>query len=101
MTGLMAHEGRFFQTMKSHGNPTRVSAVVFSIPQATLLMENPNAERPLPPNVRAALLKLPRFRLDRSIMEWSPGLVSHCLEFHRLNIQSAETALKAFNSFGD
>jgi SLOG cluster3 family len=59
----LAHEGRFFQTMKSHGNPTRVSAVVFSIPQATLLMENPNAERPLPPNVRAALLKLPRFSI--------------------------------------
>ena len=97
----MAHDGRFYQTMPSHGGPTRVSAVVFSLPQATIIMENPNAAKPLPKNVRAALLKLPRFRLDLSVFEWEPGLVSRYLEFQRSNILAAEAALKAFNSFGD
>ncbi len=96
----MAHEGRFYQTMMaSHGQPTRVSAVVFSLPQATILMENPSAARPLPNNIRAALLKLPRFRLELSILEWEPGLVLRYLEFQRAIIFAAEAALKAFNSF--
>ena len=97
----MAHEGRFYQTMTSHGGPTRVSAVVFSLPQATILMEHPNAAKPLPKNIRAALLKLPRFRLELSILDWEPGLVLRCLDFQRSNILAAEAALKAFNSFGD
>lgn len=31
--------------------------------------------QPLPKNIRAAFLKLPRFRLDLSMLEWTPGLV--------------------------
>lgn len=97
----MAHEGRFYQTMASHGEPTRVSAVVFSLPQATILMENPHTAKPVPKNIRAALLKLPRFRIELSILEWEPGLVSRYLEFQRSNILAVDAALKAFNSFGN
>jgi hypothetical protein len=95
----MAHEGRFYQTMtKSHGGPTRVSAVVYSLPHATILMENPNAAKPLPPRVRAALLKMPRFRLDLSILEWEPGLVSRLVESQREIVVRATAALGTFDA---
>jgi hypothetical protein len=96
----LAHEGRFFQTMKSHGQPTRISAVVYSIPSASILMENPNAAHPLPRRVRAALLKLPRFRIDLSIMEWEPGLVSRIVEIQRQTVIAAGNALRGFDAAG-
>ena len=44
----LLHDGRFFQTMKSHGGPSRVSAVVFSMPRSVVMMENPNAVQSSP-----------------------------------------------------
>jgi hypothetical protein len=98
----MAREGRFYQTMsKSHGGPTRVSAIVFSLPHATILMENPDAAKPLPMRVRAALLKTSRFRLDLSILEWEPGLVSGLVEAQRRIVVAAAAKLKAFDTGGE
>lgn len=95
----MAHEGRFYQTMtKSHGLATRVSAVVFALAHATILMENPNSAKPLPKRVRAALLKMPRFRLDLSILEWEPGLVSALIQAQRRIVLTAAAELKAFDA---
>jgi hypothetical protein len=97
----LAHDGRFFQTMtKSHGGPTRVSAVVFSTVGATMVMENPNAIHPLPKRVRAALMKVPDFRLDLSIMEWEPGLVSSTVEQDRKVVVAAATTLGKFDAAG-
>jgi hypothetical protein len=96
----LAHEGRFFQMMKSHGQPTRISAVVYSISCASILMENPNAAHSLPGRVRGALLKLPRFRLDLSIMEWEPGLVSRIIEVQRLTVIAAGNELRGFDAAG-
>jgi len=93
----MAHEGRFYQTMKSHGGPTRVSAVVYASPKATILMENPNSEHPLPPRFRAALLKAPFFRLDLSVIDWEPDLVARSVELQYDSILATERALTKFD----
>jgi hypothetical protein len=91
----MLHAGRFFQTMKSHGGPTLVSAVIYSLPRATVLMENPAPSRQLPENFRASLLRTPYFRLDRSICEWEPGLVSARIELERKTVTAVARALGA------
>jgi hypothetical protein len=94
----MLHDGRFFQIMKSSNTLTRVSAVVYSMPSATVLMENPSSFLALPDGFRASLLKAPFFRLDRSICEWKNGLVKRRIEFERETIMAAAKALSAFNS---
>ena len=94
----MLHDGRFFQEMKkAHGGPTRISAVVYSMPRATVLMENPSTPLPLPPKFRAELLKTPHFRLDRSICEWKPGLVKCRINVEREMVEAAAQALLTFN----
>lgn len=94
----MLHDGRFFQIIKAHSGPTRVSAVVYSMPRATVLMENPSAALPLPPNFRVELLKTPFFCLDRSICEWKSGLVKSRIEMEREMVAAAANALLAFNT---
>ncbi|MFG1243641.1 hypothetical protein V5F31_14800 [Xanthobacter sp. V7C-4] len=96
-TTPMLHDGRFYQTMASHKGPTRVSAVVYSCPRATILMEHPAAVRPLPPNFRASLLKAPFFRLDLSVIEWGPSLVQQVIDCERRIIDAAATALGNFH----
>lgn len=93
----MLHDGRFFQTMKSHCGPTRISAVVYSLPEATVLMENPYAQKPLPPRLRASLLKTPFFRLDRSFCDWDKGVVSARVEAEMNAVRANAKALSAFN----
>lgn len=93
----MAHEGRFNQTM-SHGGPSRVSAVVYTLPRATILMENPHPHIPLPPRFRVALLKAPFFRLDLSLIEWDSGLVAETVELQHKSILAAERVLTAFDA---
>jgi len=92
----MLHDGRFFQTMKATGKPTRISAVIYSMPRATVLMENPSAALPLPPRFRASILKAPFFLLDRSLCEWKPGLVKARVGLEREMIQAASNALSTF-----
>jgi len=97
----MAHDGRFEMTMKGHGGKSRVSAVIYALPHATILMENPNTAQPIPPRVRAALLKLPRFRLDRSIVDWEPGLVARHIAAQRQSVLGAATALGGFDPLAE
>lgn len=92
----MLQDGRFYQTM-SHGRPSRVSAVIFSLPRGAILMENPAAERPLPPKFRASMLKIPFFRLDLSVIEWAPGLVKEYVDAQRRMVEAAATALENFD----
>lgn len=93
----MLHPGRFFQTIKSHGGPTRLSAVVYALPRATILMENPNANHSLPEKFRASMLKAPFFRLDLSILEWEAGLVQRTIDVDRQMIEAAVRTLERFD----
>jgi hypothetical protein len=86
----MLHDGRFALTK-------RVSAVVYSLPATTVLMEHPSPTCPIPPRFRASLLKLPFFALDRSVCEWKPGIVTSYLDFQRNMVSAAAKALVAFN----
>jgi hypothetical protein len=90
----LAHEGRFYQTI--NGGRSNVSAFVFSLPRATVLMENPDAPHGLPPRFRAAMLKAPFFRLDLSLVNWEPGVVARLIAAQRQTLVAAEKALKAF-----
>ena len=93
----MLHDGRFYQTINSHGGPTRVSAYVFSLPGVTVLMEHPDPARPLPPRFRATILRTPHFRLDLSLCEWEPHLMQTIIDTQRKAIAAAARALEAHN----
>jgi hypothetical protein len=86
----MLHDGRFALSAK-------ISAVVYSLPRATILMEHPDPAISLPPHFRASLLKLPFFGLDRSVCEWKPGLVASYLTFQRTMVAETAKALVALN----
>jgi hypothetical protein len=91
----MGHDGRFQQTKNGQRNLT--SAVVFSLPRATVLMEHPDAIRPLPPSFRAAMLKAPFFRADLSLLEWKKGVVSGLVTAQRSSLLAAVEALSEFD----
>jgi hypothetical protein len=86
----MLHDGRFTLSLK-------ISAVVYSLPRTTVLMEHPAPARPLPPKFRASMLNLPFFALERSVCEWTPGLVAQYLHYQRTMVAEAAQALVASN----
>jgi hypothetical protein len=86
----MLHDGRFTLSAK-------ISAVVYSLPRATILMEHPSPAMPLPPHFRASLLKTPFFRLELSQCEWTPGIVASYLNVQRTMVAETAKALVAFN----
>jgi hypothetical protein len=65
----MRHDGRFLRSRLT-------SAVIVSLPTATILAETPRAARQLPSEVRLRCLGLPHFGMHNSIAEWTPGLVA-------------------------
>ncbi len=71
--GQMRHDGRFLQPKK------RLSAVITSLPTATVLAESPVKERQLPREIRLRSLGLPHAGIHRSIAEWTEGLVRQTL----------------------
>ena len=96
-TCRMLHHGRFSMPNRTHGGPTRVSAVVYSLPRAIVLMENPAAVMPIPARWRASLLRAPFFRLELSMVEWEVGLVAAQVGIARLAVAVAARALGAFD----
>ena len=90
----MLHEGRFALSPK-------ISAVVYSLPDATVLMESPSAAMPLPARFRGSLLKAPSFRLDFSLCDWKPGLVRSQSDLGRELVARAAQALTALNPRSD
>jgi len=88
----MQHEGRYFQVMK-HGDPTRVSAFIFSSPKTTALMENPEPANTISPSFRKRALNLPWFEMDLSLMNWSDGLVKEMVRIQREYIASVVAAM--------
>jgi hypothetical protein len=89
---IMQHEGRYFQVMK-HGDPTRVSAFIFSSPKTTALMENPEPANTISPSFRKRALNLPWFEMDLSLMNWSDGLVKEMVRIQREYIASVVAAM--------
>lgn len=90
VTQPMLHDGRFVR-------PTNISAVVFSLPEATVLMEHPAPANPLPALFRAGLLRLPYFRMELSLIEWRAGLVELMVGSQRATVDAAASALLAIN----
>ena len=70
--GRMGHDGRFLQ-------PTKLSAVIISLPTATILAESPVKQRQLPREIRLLYLGLPHAAIHHSIAEWKKGLVRQTL----------------------
>jgi hypothetical protein len=68
----MRHNGRFLLS-------DLTSAVVVSLPTATILAETPRKARQLPAAVRLRCLGLPHFGIHHSIAEWTPGLIAQVL----------------------
>ena len=91
VTRPMLHDGRFVR-------PTNISAVVLSLPDTTVLMEHPAANKPLSPLLRAGLIRLPYFKMELSLMEWRPGLVKDMVALQHASVDAAAAALLATNS---
>ena len=62
----MQHEGRFHQT----GGPTRTAGVVISLPEESVILENPDAVEKLPEEFVLGALEFPWFRIEKSWLNW-------------------------------
>lgn len=89
----MLHEGRFYQ-IKKNGDPTQTSAFILSSPESTAVFEHPNAGLPIPDDLRTELIDLPAFDLEKSILNWAPGLVASTVKAQRDWIQAIASAMK-------
>jgi hypothetical protein len=78
----MLHDGRYYATMK-HGHPTRLSGILFASPRSTAFMEHPSPVYPVPTAFRRLLINIPRFDVDRSLANWSDGLVLRTVKLQR------------------
>jgi hypothetical protein len=92
-TNVMRHEGRYYQQMKKHGGPTRVSGCIFSSPKTTVMMEHPTAVFPLTASFRRQLINLPWFEIDLSLANWSDHLVERTVHLQREFIAAVVAAL--------
>ena len=93
----MLHEGRFYQTMKAHGGPTRISAIVISLPETVALMEHPEPIMRLPSKFRQALTRITAFRLEYSHCDWMKGRVKSDIAANRRKTQATIKALLRSN----
>lgn len=73
MIQRMEHDGRFRLS-------NLASAVIVSLPKATILAETPRRSRQLAPSVRLRCLGLPHAGIQHSIAEWSAGHVVSTLD---------------------
>jgi len=71
-TQWMRHNGRFLLS-------DLTSAVVVSLPTATILAETPRKSRQLPSEIRLRCLGLTHLGIHHSIAEWTPGLIAQVL----------------------
>ena len=90
---MMQHEGRYYQTMKNHEGPTRISGCIFSSPKTTAILEHPGAPFPLTATFRRQLLQLPWFSIALSLANWSEQLVERQLVVQREYITAVVGAL--------
>lgn len=93
-TNVMQHEGRYYQLMRKHGGPTRISGCIFSSPKTTVMMENPAAGFPVTASFRKELIQLPWFDIGLSLVNWSEGLVERTVQLQR------EFVLAVVRAFG-
>ena len=91
---VMQHKGRYYQHMKDHGDPTRISAFIFSSPRTAVIMENPAAPVPLTASFRRQLINLPWFEIGLSLANWSENLVARTIEVQRAFIVGVIAALR-------
>lgn len=96
-TANMLHEGRYRMISKNHNGPTRISAVVISLPTTTVLFENPSPNQSISSPCRITLLKLPWFKLEYSYGEFSHGLVSKIINIEHERIECLAKALLQSN----
>jgi hypothetical protein len=90
---VMQHEGRYYQTMKKHGGPTRISGCIFSSPRTTAILEHPAAPFPLTASFRRQLLQLPWFAIALSLANWSEHLVERKIVVQRDYVAAVIKAL--------
>ncbi len=72
----MRHEGRF-QTS------TNIDAVVISFPRATVVLENPESQKPIKPWLWRKLISMPWFNFEYSYLNWPNPNLKQKLESQR------------------
>ena len=91
----MLHEGRFSQSRQ----PTsKLSGVLFVLPENSVLLEHPAPVHPLEPDTRLALCTYPWFDLAHSILDWEPGDAQSLLDLQRKMISRLHASFETIRS---
>ena len=84
----MQHDGRFYQT-------TNIDAVVISLLNTTLIMENPNSAKKIKNNFIENIFRLPWYRHEYSYLNWPAQNLQKRLDYDIENILALEEQLKS------
>jgi hypothetical protein len=82
----MGHDGRF-------NLPTKISAVIASFADTTVLLEHPAPPKPVNNRFRMAAMSLPWAKAEFSLCDWQPGMVAAITKSQKQTILAAEAAV--------
>jgi hypothetical protein len=83
----MTHGGRFQGSKK-------LSAVIVSFQNSTILLENPNAARPIPDDFRIRLFGLDWFNIEYSLCAFPGGILSDLISTQRQTVRALSKSYK-------
>lgn len=87
----MRHDGRFGD---SRDPKSKLSGVLFVLPEDVVLLENPRANHRLPGDVRLSLCTYPWFDIGRSVLDWENGDAERQLQLQRKMIATLEAGFE-------
>lgn len=87
----MQHEGRFSE---SRDPKSKLSGVLFVLPEDAVLLENPAPNHRLTRDIRLSLCTHPRFDIAHSVLDWETGDAKRQLELQRNMIGRLDDAFE-------
>ena len=91
----MLHEGRFSQSRQPR---SKLSGVLFVLPENAVLLENPVPVHRLEPDTRLALCTYPWFNMAYSILDWERGDAQSQLDLQRKMIGHFDASFETIRS---
>lgn len=88
----MQHEGRFSQLRQPK---SKLSGVLFVLPEAAVLLENPAPVHRLDPETRLALCTYPWFDIAHSVLDWEPGTAQCVIDLQRKMIDRFDASFES------
>ncbi len=85
----MQHEGRFSESRQPK---SKLSGVLFILPEDAVLLENPAPIHRLGHDTRLSLCTYPWFNVTNSVLDWEPGDAKRQLELQRKMIAALDAS---------